>query len=395
MSAIELTGIAHGGAAVGRLDGRVVFVRGGIPGELVEVRLTDQRKKSFWRGEVVAVQRASSQRVSPPCPVAGVCGGCDFQHVSLEGQRELKRQVVADQLSRLAGIGWQGEVQPIAEDGLGWRTRMRYHRGMAGDLGLRAARSSDVIPLPAQGCLLAHPAGRTMTGEGDEVTVTVADSGVAVNGVPAVVTQRVRDQVFQVAADGFWQVHPRAAEVLVGAVLDGLEVRPGDDALDLYCGAGLFAAFLCAAGANVVGIEGNRAAVGFARRNVADATFHAGDVAAQLERLRPRADVVVLDPPRAGAGRAVVTLIASLRPRRIAYVACDPASLARDLAIFAELGYDTTGISAYDQYPMTHHVECVALLVPAWETLPKPDSVAARPPLTSLQTAEMRSRLRP
>ena len=136
---IELTGIAHGGMAVGRLDGRVVFVRGGIPGERVRVRITDSSHSSFWRGEVVGVEVASSERVKPPCPIAGECGGCDLQHVAEAAQLEWKRQVVADLLKRFAGITWTGDVQSIGPH-LGWRTRMRYHRGENG-LGLRAARA--------------------------------------------------------------------------------------------------------------------------------------------------------------------------------------------------------------------------------------------------------------
>lgn len=359
---IELTAIAHGGVAVGRHDGRVVFVRGGLPGETVLVEVTDTTHERFWRGEVQRVVTASRHRVIPPCPVAERCGGCDFQFVDVAHQRELKRQVVAEQLRRLAGITWTGVVEAVEPDAFGWRTRMRYHRGHEG-FGLRAARSHDVVGLPPGGCLIASPEGRgRVGGDGDTCTVTVASSGVAVNGVPGVVTQQVGEASFEVDAEGFWQAHPEAASTLVASVLEVLAPQPGEHALDLFCGVGLFARFLADAGLQVIGIEGNKGAVAHARTNVPTAVIHAGDVAATLRRIKPSADVVVLDPPRAGAGRKCVEQIAATRPRAVAYVSCDPASLARDLAYFKQLGYHPDSIRAFDLYPMTHHVECVVLL---------------------------------
>lgn len=359
---VELTGYAHGGHAVGRLEGRVLFVRGGIPGETVRVEVTDSRKKSYWYARVVEVLEPSPHRVTPPCPIAESCGGCDFQHVSLTHQRELKRQGLAEQLERLAGLTWDGTVEPVGDSGLGWRTRMRYHNSDAG-FGMRAPRSHTVVPLPAGGCLIAHPAGRgRVGGAADQCTVTVADSGVAVDGVPQVVRERVGRREFQVDANGFWQVHTDAAATLSAAVIEALAPQPGESALDLYCGVGLFAGALVDAGATVVGIEGNRKAVAHARANVPQGVFHAGDVAKELQRRKLSAQLVVLDPPRSGAGRPVVDQISSLFPRAIAYVACDPASFARDVGWFAQRGYQLAGLRAFDLFPMTHHVECVGLL---------------------------------
>lgn len=364
---IDLTGVAHGGMAVGRLDGRVVFVRGGIPGERVRVRITDASHSSFWRGEVVSVEVASPERVRPPCPIAGECGGCDLQHVAEAAQLEWKRQVVADLLKRFAGITWKGEVHSVGPH-LGWRTRMRYHRGENG-LGLRAARSHRVVPLPEQGCLLAHPKGRGLesSSDRDTVRVTVGDGVVALDGTPQEVSQVVRGRRFTVPSLGFWQVHPGAASTLVGEVMAGLVPRPGQVALDLFCGVGLFAAFLSDAGAHVVGIEGDARAVAHARRNVPTAVFHRGDVSRVLGRIKPKADLVVLDPPRSGVGRRGVTSIAATSPARIAYVSCDPATLSRDLLMFSQHGYQTKQLRAFDLFPMTHHVECVAILGPRSE----------------------------
>jgi tRNA/tmRNA/rRNA uracil-C5-methylase (TrmA/RlmC/RlmD family) len=163
-------------------------------------------------------------------------------------------------------------------------------------------------------------------------------------------------------------VHPAAATVLVDAVLAGLAPQPGERAFDLYCGVGLFAGALVDAGAQVWGLESGRAAVAAARRNLADAGHRARFTAEDVERALPRlpedVDLVVLDPPRSGAGKQVVREIIRRRPRAIAYVACDPAALARDLAVAAQHGYAATSIRGFDLFPMTQHVECVAILEP-------------------------------
>lgn len=359
---IELTGVAHGGFAVGRVDGRVVFVRGGIPGEQVAVRLTDTSRSAYWRGEVVDVIDASSTRIKPGCPVAGQCGGCDLQHVSADGQLEWKRRVLADQLSRLAGLNWTGQVERV-DPVVGWRTRMRYQRGPDG-IGLRAVRSHRIVPLPPEGCLIAHPDGREAArhASGDVIQVSVGTQTIAVNRKPSKLTQRVRNRVFSVSSTGFWQVHPAAPEILVDAVLAGLLPKPGQVALDLYCGVGLFSRFLCDADTHVVGIEGDQEAVSHARSNVPEATFHRGDVTRVLSRIKPQADIVVLDPPRSGSGWRGVTAITASGPSRVAYVSCEPSSLARDLAMFKQHGYQVETLRAFDLFPMTHHMECVVIL---------------------------------
>jgi tRNA/tmRNA/rRNA uracil-C5-methylase (TrmA/RlmC/RlmD family) len=169
---------------------------------------------------------------------------------------------------------------------------------------------------------------------------------------------------YRVSLDGFWQAHSSAPGLLVDAVMSGLAPRPGDVAFDLFCGVGVFAGALSGAGAQVWGIEGDRRAVDLARENVPGATFVGGDVARRLARLPVAADLVVLDPPRAGAGATVLDAVAARRPRGIAYVACDPAALGRDLRLAAGLGYHPVSVRAYDLFPMTHHVECVAILEP-------------------------------
>ncbi|QIK73435.1 class I SAM-dependent RNA methyltransferase [Propioniciclava coleopterorum] len=373
---VEIGPIAHGGHWVARHEGRVVFVRHALAGERVVVRLTGVAKRHAF-GDAVAVIEASPHRVEEPCAIAATCGGCDFQHVEVGHQRELKRQVVAEQVRRLAGIAWDGEVEGVDPDAFGWRTRMRYRRGGEG-WGLRRSRSHEVSALPAVGCLIAAPAlaAPPPDAAGDEIIGVDGPQGSVwvAPGAETVVTAQAAGRSWRVRADGFWQVHPQAADTLVAAVLDGVRPRPDEVALDLYCGVGLFAGALVDAGLRVTGVEGAREAVELARGNVPEARFLSGGVEKVLARRPPRgrrggppalpdrADVVVLDPPRTGAGAAVIEAVARRRPRVVAYVACDPAALARDLRTAGEHGYRVASLRAFDLFPQTHHVECVAIL---------------------------------
>ncbi len=367
LAGVEVGPVAHGGHFVARHDGRVVFVRHALTGELVDVRITEVDRR-FARGDAVAVHRASPHRVLSPCPVAGRCGGCDFQHVEPAHARELKRRVVAELLQHLGDYEFTGEVAEVPPSPLGWRQRMRYHHDPAGAPGLLAHRSAEVVPLPETGCLIADPRiahpPATPGGQGELLAVAAGPDTRFVPPATAgeTVTEVVGERSYRVSTTGFWQPHARAPEVLVEHVLAGLAPRHGETALDLYCGVGLFAGALAAAGATVWGIEGDRRAVELARQNVPGAEFHAGDVGARLGRLPARADLVVLDPPRSGAGGRVVRAVAARRPRAIAYVACDPAALGRDLRTARDAGYAPVAVSAHDLFPMTHHVECVAIL---------------------------------
>ncbi|HYP46220.1 MAG TPA: TRAM domain-containing protein [Propionibacteriaceae bacterium] len=381
---VEVGPIAHGGHCVARHEGRVIFVRHSLPGERVLVQLTDTSQDRFWRGDAVEVLTASDDRVPVRCPIAGpgLCGGCDFQHVDLAGQRRLKAAVVSEQLRRLAKLEWHGEVEEVVgaatAEGLGWRTRMRYHADASGHAALRVHRSNQLVALPPQGCPISDPQTPRVTGQnwpsGAEVLVASAPSGTAllVDGQlragTADLVERAAGRDWVVSADGFWQVHPQAAETLVGAVLSGIEPRPGETAFDLYSGVGLFTGALADAGCEVWSVESNRAAVSCAGRNLADVAdrvhLSAARVEGRLAALPKRIDLVVLDPPRAGAGRVVISAMLRRHPRALAYVACDPAALARDLATADGLGYHLTSLRAFDLFPMTHHIECVAILQP-------------------------------
>lgn len=365
LTGIQIGAVAHGGHFVARHDGQVIFVRGTDTGEVVDLRITETNRR-FARAQTIAVREASSERVEPPCPVAGHCGGCDFQHLSAARVRELKREVVAEQLQHLAGIEFSGEVVAVEPTPFGWRRRMRYHYDEAGRAGLRAARSAEIVPLPAEGCRLAAASIATppSASPGAEIVAVAAyaETVFAPKGSRQQVRERVGGRDFTVAADGFWQAHAAAPEVLTTAVIQGLQPQPGEVAADLYCGVGLFAGALADMGVSVLGIEGNAAAANLARRNVVEGSFLTGDVATVVDRLPLVLDLVVLDPPRTGAGEAVMTALLERRPRAVAYVACDPAALGRDLRYAADRGYTLVDLTAFDLFPLTQHVECVAIL---------------------------------
>jgi tRNA/tmRNA/rRNA uracil-C5-methylase (TrmA/RlmC/RlmD family) len=387
---LELTvgEVAHGGWCVARADsGPVVFVRHALPGERVRAVIT-QTTSRFARADAAEILDASADRVPPPCPYArpGGCGGCDWQHASLPAQRALKAAVVAQQLRRIAGVEREVTVEPMPGDetGLGWRTRVKFAVGRGGVAGLRRHRSHEVTKIGD--CLIAHPlietpavTGRRWPGAASVEVAVASGSGqraLIVSGRhaaerdPAHLRQRAAGRDWRVSATGFWQVHPAAADTLAAAVLDALRPRPGDVALDLYCGAGLFAGALADAvgpSGAVIGIEADVAAVRDARHNLRGtpwARVYRGDAAALLERNGlSQATLAVVDPPRTGLAREVVDLLSGPgRVSRIAYVSCDPATLARDMAAFAPTGWTLEALRAFDAFPMTHHVECLATL---------------------------------
>lgn len=392
---VDVGPIAHGGHCVARVDGQVVFVRHALPGERVRIEITET-SKSFLRADAVEIIVAASGRVSPPCAYAGQCGGCDFQHVDPAVQRALLGVVVREQLQRLADIEWTGEVEAVEPVGLGWRTRVTFAVDAMGQPGLRRHRSREIVPIDR--CVIAHPDLPPVLGHewdddsveaiasstGEALLVTNAsisdDVEAAVDGVVAVdgttrggkgaVTEQVHDKNFRVSGSGFWQVHPLAAATLVDAVLAGAQAHKGDVVADLYAGVGLFTAFL----ADIVGENGTVVSVESDQRSARDArrNLHGSPQVRLIDTTVERAlreglvsvqtDIVVLDPPRTGA-KKIVPAIVELNPRRVVYVACDPAALARDLASFAGLGYRLEGMRAFALFPMTHHVECVAVLV--------------------------------
>ncbi len=387
---VEIEKVAHGGHFIARHEGAVIFIRHAIPGEIVEVEITSL-EKSFARGDVVAVIEASSSRREPPCHYAGVCGGCDFQHIDPTKQRELKSDVIAEQFARIAKMEVGVEVEEVSSP-LHWRTRYAATSNARGELGFIAQRSNEVIPISSCPVLIPEidistlPADRI--GNRKRVEVALSNQGersIAVMDIridrnsqratPSIIEGKkamkysVTGYEYQVSQESFWQSNISAPEVLVAAVLQYASFKAGDHLLDLYGGVGLFAG----AALNHIGpdgridiVEGSSSATGDARANFAgieNVFVHTGDVAKEIRKFS-NADVIILDPPRTGAGKDVIENLVALDARAIIYVACDPAALARDTVYLSDAGYQLAEIRSFDLFPMTHHIESIALYRP-------------------------------
>jgi tRNA/tmRNA/rRNA uracil-C5-methylase (TrmA/RlmC/RlmD family) len=356
-----------------------------------------EESKSYLRADAVEIIQASPDRVSPPC---------DWQHVAIAAQRRLKGDLVAEQLRRLAGIERVVEVEEVAgaPDGLGWRTRVRFGIDDAGRVGLHRHRSHELELVDH--CLIASAGVEAIGVENhqwpavDDLEVFASDasgesvlslttrsrrlsqlpsvdSGLVVNGRVARGPERLAFTVLQrhyeVSAGVFWQVHPGAANALARAVLNGLGARPGDRVADLFAGAGLFAGLVgdvVGPTGSVLAVERDRWACADAARNTVDQphveVLRAAVTSALVSERLGGVDLLVLDPSREGAGRPVMSSLIALSPgpRRIVYVACDPASFARDLRVVLDAGWALHSLRAFDLFPMTYHIELVAVIEP-------------------------------
>jgi tRNA/tmRNA/rRNA uracil-C5-methylase (TrmA/RlmC/RlmD family) len=437
---VDVGPVAHGGHCVARHEGRVVFVRHGIPGEKVRVRLTeDGPAAKFWRADVVEVLEASPDRVDHFWDLADSgrswshrhppVGGAELGHISLERQRSLKAEVLAEQLRRLAGVDLSPVVEAVGEQegtaadggraaGLGWRTRAGFAVTPAGKLGMHAHRSDTVLPVrgmplaadainalnlweidlqgiervevaaPANGSrplVLLVPAPGTRAKRLSAILGQLPEDVSVASFDPAKgealqlrgrtwVQESAAGHEYRVTGDGFWQIHRDGPDTLVGAVTgylnDGGFLAPGAVVADLYAGAGLFTAPLADAvgvTGSVLSVEGSPGTSRDARKNLhgaAQVEIVQGRVERVLRQKPRNFDAVILDPPRAGAGKEVVTQLIAAGPRAVAYVSCDPASFARDVGYFRQGGWELDGLRAFDLYPHTHHMETVALLTP-------------------------------
>ena len=376
---VTIEKVAHGGHFIARHEGAVIFLRHGLPGEVVDVAITSIGS-SFNRGDVVKVITASADRVAAPCTYANRngCGGCDFQHVEISAQRKLKSQVITEQFSRIAKMEISVEVEEVSSP-LGWRTQTTIGSDKNGHAGFYGSRTNTIIPI--KNCQVLHSsvgyeaiAARSWE-PGIRIEVSAASSkvprliaGDTVEG-DLIQMYSVAQKEYQVSAGSFWQSNIRAPHVLVDAVRSFADVKSGDHLIDLYGGVGLFGlALLDLIGADgrIDHVEGSKSAIADAHVNYGEAKnvhFHTGDV----EKILPRfssADVVILDPPREGAKKAVIESLVACSPRAIVYVACDPAALARDTALLRDANYTLIQLRAFDLFPMTHHIECVALFAP-------------------------------
>jgi tRNA/tmRNA/rRNA uracil-C5-methylase (TrmA/RlmC/RlmD family) len=384
---------ANGGSCVARHEGRVVFVRYALPGETVKVRVVGDHG-SYWHADVVEVIEPSPDRVDSLCPIAGVDGAgcCDLAFAQPEATRRLKGAVVANQLARLGGYQWLDEDSAVAEpvgdgEATGWRTRVRLDTTAEGTAGFHRYHSSELVTeldcaqLPA-GMLDGLNDWRWPPGA--QLHVVVDDDGerhivqsgprtgrktttlVAEGRYEAV--QRVGDRVWRVPVTAFWQSHRDAAAVYSELVAGWAQLDPGMTAWDLYGGAGVFAAVLAQGvgeRGKVVTVDTSRGASRSARAALADlgwVSVVTDSVRRALSTQTERADVAVLDPPRSGAGREVIDMLAAAEVPRVIHIGCEAASFARDIGLYLGAGYSVEGLRVFDSFPLTHHVECVAVL---------------------------------
>lgn len=391
--------MAHGGEAVGRLeDGRAVFVAGALPGERVRVELVDEKKR-YARARLVEVLEASPDRVEPPCPYVGECGGCQWQHIAIERQRELKQQIVSGQLAHLArlqGAPVQATRAVGDADGFGYRNHVVLSVDGEGRTGYYRPGSREVVAV--QSCLILHPLLRewqeqlppldgvsrlemrvgTRTAQRlamtrgrptPETMLAAADLGIPL--VPAgenEITEMVHTEKMRVSSKSFFQVNTAGAEALVELVLEMLEPGDDDTVIDAYAGVGLFTVPLARRCGRVLAVERNPAAVRDLRYHAEQVRGRVHVIATDLERafeqLPHRADLIVADPPREGLGEDAVRALTALGPRRFVLVSCDAASFARDVASLHDCGYHLQRAVPVDQFPHTFHVEIAALLMP-------------------------------
>ena len=388
--------IAHGGHMVARWGDLVIFVRHGIPGERVRVRITEVRAR-FARGDVIEVLQADPERRKPPCPVAGSCGGCDFQHIPEMKQRSLKLDVLRESLIHQGRLASE-RVDELLVDGvmdlgrqLHWRSRMHY-RTIAGSngqatLALHRFRSDELVDVST--CVIADHAGHRLAMDLAATSLPGTDVYMAVGNEQPIAANRpgkssiARHDVtigeatlqFRVPIDGFWQVHPDLVTHLARTVLEWGNPATGETWWDLYAGVGPIAAALAARvgpTGTVMAVENAALAVREGERSLRTlpwVRWHRSDVRRfvrrALGRTHPRPDGVVLDPPRSGAGAVIVDAVVDMGPRAVIIVACDPLALGRDTAHLESRGYRLEAVRAFDAFPQTHHLETVALFAPA------------------------------
>ncbi len=403
---LQLTGMAHGGAALGRHEGQVIFVPYALPGETVRVELVDRHER-YAHARLLQVLEPAPQRVAPPCAYFGPdgCGGCQWQHVAYEAQITFKAEVLTDQLVRIGRLV-DPPVLPTVADPSGWayRNQARFHPAAESGLGFCTTASQRVEPI--DDCLILHPlladlydsldldlpglvaltlrAG-TATGERMMVLETEDDEppallldipvscvllladGTAVNLIGSnQFRETVAGSTYRISAASFFQVNTVQAERLVELVLDYVQPAPGETILDGYCGVGLFTVPLAQRAGLVVAVEIEPTAVQDLLFNTDDfdnVEVVEGTVEAALASVDERLDAAVVDPPRTGMSHEELDGLIAAGPRRIVYVSCDPATLARDGRRLAAAGYRLLRAQPVDMFPQTYHVETVSLWV--------------------------------
>ncbi|MFC2173200.1 class I SAM-dependent RNA methyltransferase [Acidobacteriota bacterium] len=398
---ITLKDHAYGGDALGRLpDGRAVFVPFVLPGEKAKIHLTE-KKKDFARGRVLDVIEPSPARVKPRCPHFMKCGGCHYQHLSYDGQLAAKAAILKHQLERL-GRFETPDVRPAVPSPHPWnyRNHVQFHLSPDGRLGFNAHRSHRVVPIKE-----CHLPDRAISNLWPRVE-PIPHRGIkrlgfrsATRGAPLVVVEgdaqacpdrfsalgiqlaqhrqeeaailegegwteeKVLDRLFRVSALSFFQVNTPMAGAMVEHILNHLEIDPGAAILELYCGVGLFSAFLAPRAARLIGIESSLSACRdfvFNLREFDNVELRQGSVEDILPDFKEKPDLILADPPRSGMGKEVLGHVLKLEPKQLIYVSCDPATLARDARILTSAGYRLEHSTPLDLFPQTYHIESIS-----------------------------------
>ena len=401
---IVLTALSYGGEAIGRYDGRAVFVPFALPGETVRARIVDDRK-NFARAELVEVVKASPERITPRCPYFGVCGGCHYQHLAYASQLKLKQGILTDQLTRIGKIQDPPVQAAVASpDEWYYRNNVQFHLDQSGVLGFIAAANPEEL-IPIKECFLPEAALNALWPtlefevdspvervslrcgvnddlllalESDEVTPPEMETEAGISVVhlneaggdcvvlagDGYIVIEVLERLFKVSAGSFFQVNTRMAGRLVEHLLENLPVTASSTLLDVYCGAGLFSAFFAPKVARLIGIESAPSACQDFIVNLDEfdnVELYEGLAQDILPSLKLKADLAIVDPPRAGLDKAVLDALLRLRPKTLAYVSCDPSTLARDAARLLAGGYQLKKVTPFDLFPQTYHIESISI----------------------------------
>ena len=375
---LNIESIAHGGHFVARHKGQVIFVRHAITDEIAIVKITSISNKLAF-GDAIEIIKPSKDRITPLCKysLVGNCGGCDFQHISIIAQRKLKKFVIQDQFKRIAKIDINTEIINInPTSGLNWRTRFDFAISENKKIGLYSYKSNKVIEINE--CLIAVDAINKsdifkLSWEGKERVRVSASSTNEVNinrlgkniSGPIQLSENIKGNSYKISPGSFWQSHKNAPDILIKKVLEFAKIKFGDCVCDLYGGIGLFTSpilKLIRNSGKVHLIENDRNCINDAReifKENKNVIIHNGKVEQKIGKIK-NIDIVILDPPRNGAGKQVINQIINKKPRSIIYVSCDPASLARDTKILINNSYKLENLIGIDLFPMTHHIECIA-----------------------------------
>ena len=384
--------LVYGGDGLARLDGRVVLAPLVLPGERIRAA-AEQEKPGLVRARTLAVLDPAPERIAAPCPYFGRCGGCHYQHAPYELQLSAKRSILVEELRRLGKIEAPAEIEVLSAEPFGYRNRVQFHI-QNGRIGYRELRSHELCPI--ERCPIASPRLNQVLAtlremlrdprwprfirsleiftdeERVQLNVLETERPVArrffewcaerIEGlVPGALDYQGR---FQVSGNGFFQVNRFLADRLVEAALEGVS---GETAVDLYAGVGLFSLPLAGRFRAVSAVEAGRSAArdldfNATRAGLTNIRAQQMTTEAYLDQLESAPDFVLLDPPRAGLGKHVVRRLTELRPQAVTIVACDPSTLARDLAGLAAAGYVIERMTLVDLFPQTYHLETIAAL---------------------------------